>query len=201
MIVERDRIQGSPEWFAAHAGVPGASSFGQILTSTGKRSDQRKKLIYRLAGEKLVGNRESGYSSADMQRGTLMEPQAREAFCFITGMEVEQVGFCYHDERRRWGCSPDGLIVGVRQGFEAKCPKLETHTEYLDRGKLPTTYFPQVQGSMAATDYDQWHFWSFYPEAPPFHLVVDRDEAWIALFREAVEELVDEVETVFERLR
>jgi exodeoxyribonuclease (lambda-induced) len=193
--------QCSPEWFAAHAGVPGASSFDQVLTSQGKPSAQRQKLIYRLVGELLIGKREEGFCSPAMQRGTEMEAEARAAFSFITGLEVEQVGFIYHDEQRRWGCSPDGLIVGSKQGLEIKCPTLPVHIAYLLAGKLPTDYFPQVQGSMAVTGYDAWHFFSYYPECRPLHVVVDRDDKWIAAFKQEIEKLCDEVKAVYERLK
>jgi exodeoxyribonuclease (lambda-induced) len=200
MIVEY-MPQCSDEWFAAHAGVPGASSFDQVLTSQGKPSAQRQKLIYRLAGEMLIGKREEGFCSPPMRDGTEKEAEARAAFSFITGLEVEQVGFIYHDDRKRWGCSPDGLIVGQKQGLEIKAPTLPVHISYLDKGKLPTDYFPQVQGSMAVTGYDAWHFFSYYPECRPLRVVVDRDEEWIATFKQEIEKLCDEVQAVYQRLK
>jgi len=199
MIIDPCR-QGDESWFLAHAGVLGASSADQVLTTNGDQSKSRQKLIYRLAGELLIGRREEGFSSAAMARGVEMEEEARLAFSFITGIEVEQVGFVYADESRRWGCSPDGLIAGARQGLEIKCPTLPVHVEYLVDGKLPTAYFQQVQASLAATGYESWHFWSYYPGCPPLHIVVGRDEAWIEAYRKAAECLCCEVSTVYERI-
>ena len=51
-----------------------------------------------------------------------MNQVARSIFEFKKGVEVKEVGFIYKDENKRAGISPDGLLVGVDEGLELKCP-------------------------------------------------------------------------------
>ena len=192
MIIENFE-QGSPEWFAARVGIPSASVFDKLITSKGALTTSRQKLIYKLAGEKVLGEKEEGYSNGAMQRGIELEPEARSLFELITGKEVKEVGLCYYDERKDRSCSPDGL-VGDKQGLEIKCPSLAVHVEYLLSNKLPTAYFQQVQGSMYITGLDQWHFFSYYPGIKPFHIIVERDEIWIAKLGKMLDNFVAELE-------
>ena len=156
-------VQLSDEWFTEHAGVPGASSMDKIITSTGKRSTQRKDYMYRLAAESLLGVRESGYTNAAMEEGTAREEESRDYFSFLYDVEIHQVGMCYRDEQKKYLCSPDGLeknSAGWLAGLEMKNPLAKTHVEYLDRriqrqlfeGVLPTKYFVQVQASLFITE-------------------------------------------------
>ena len=95
-------------------------------------------------------------------RGVVMEPFARAEFEKLTGMKVDEVGFC------QWrggsvGVSPDGQIQGENQGWEAKCPDPHVHAKYLDEGVLPSQYEAQVHGSMAVTGAESWWFMSYCP--------------------------------------
>ena len=88
-----------------------------------------------------------------------------------------------------------------KEGLEIKCPKASTHIAYLDNGKVPTIYIPQIQGSMMVTGFDSWNFLSYHPAIKPLTQGVYRDEKYIALLREAVEEANAEVEAIVERVR
>ena len=196
MIIE-DFEQGSPEWFAARVGIPSASVFDKLITSKGALSTSRQKLLYKLAGERVLGEKEEGYTNGAMQRGIELEPEARDLFELITGLEVKEVGLCYYDERKDRSCSPDGIIPISHengQGLEIKCPELATHVEYLIGDKLPTKYFQQVQGSMYISGLEKWHFMSYYPGMKPFHIVVERDEIWIAKLDKALNDFVVELD-------
>ena len=195
--------QGSAGWFSERAGVPSASSFVKLMGSQGKISTQREKYMYTLAGERITGKKEEGYSNGSMQRGVEMEGEARDFFQLITGLAVKEVGFCYKDEAKGEGCSPDGLIMEmseIKEGLEIKCPDLSTHVEYLLKKKLPTKYFPQVQGSLFVTGLEKWHFFSYYPDMPPVHIEVERDEIWIAKFSKAIKDFNKELDEVHKKL-
>ena len=86
VIVLDDVEQGSEEWFAARIGIPSASVFDKIIGSQGKLSTQQQKLIYQLAGERITGEKEESYTNGAMQRGTELEPEARECFELITDL-------------------------------------------------------------------------------------------------------------------
>jgi putative phage-type endonuclease len=200
-VITLDVEQGSEEWHQARVGLPTASSFSEIITTKGEKSTSAKKLMYRLAGEKAIGHAEESYSNGAMQRGIELEPEARALFELITDLEVSQTGLVYLDDRKDRACSPDGLIVGESAGLEIKCPKLETHVGYLFDGKLPTTYFAQVQGSMYITGHDRWHFFSYYPGLKPFHLIVERDLTWCVKLDQALNNFIDDLNEVYKTIK
>ena len=80
--------QGSPEWFAARLGKPTASSFGQILQCNGIPSKQAEKYLFKLAAERIAGAAEETYRNAAMERGVLLEDEARRIYSLIKGVEV-----------------------------------------------------------------------------------------------------------------
>ena len=192
--------QNSDEWAQARVGMPSASVFDKLITSKGAASTSKQKLLYQLAGEKIIGAKEEGYTNGAMQRGIEMEPEARALFVLMTGLKVNEVGMCYFDERKDRSCSPDGLIVEEPEGLEIKCPSLAVHVSYLIDGKLPTAYLQQVQGSMYITGLDRWHFFSYYPGMKPFHIVVERDEMWIAKLSKILDDFVVELEATTKQL-
>lgn len=194
-----DCEQCSEEWFAARVGVPSASCFDKIITTTGKPSAQRDKYLYQLAGERLVGCKEETYQSAAMLRGIELEPEAREAYEFITGTKVETVGIIYKDERKRFSCSPDGL--SPQRGLEIKCPSLSVHTEYLHKGKLPTTYFQQVQGSLYVTGLEVWDFMSYYPGMDPLIVTVEPNIEWHRALEKELGKFCNDLDKVTEVLQ
>ena len=165
----------SDEWFKLRIGNPGASQFDKIITSTGKPSTQATTLAYLMAGEKLIGEKVDTYTNAAMERGILLEDEARDYYEFITGKTVQQVGLCFPDNDDRYHCSPDGLIDDDG-GLEIKCPTLPVHTEYLDKGnKLPAKYVAQVQGSLFITGREYWDFMSYHPNMDTLIVRVEPD--------------------------
>ena len=202
-LIISDALQGSDEWLSERAGNVSASNFSVILTSTGKRTtgETRSKYLSQLACERITGEPESSFKSEWMQRGNILEPDARLLFEEKNGLFVIQVGMIYKDEKRTISCSPDGIIAGERIGVEIKCPSGHVHVSYIDNGQLPSTYKQQVQGCMMVTGFDGWHFMSYHPSIKPFFLFVDKDEKYISLLKEAVEEFDTEVESLVEKIR
>ncbi|SOB60611.1 Exonuclease [Pseudodesulfovibrio profundus] len=202
MIAVTDFEQGTPEWFAARAGVPSASCFDKIVTSKGKRSTQRKAYMFQLAGEAILGEKAESYTNAAMERGIELESEARDLYEFINDVSVEEVALCFGDDRKLWSCSPDGL-VGETGGIEIKCPKIHTHVEYLVGNKLPTKYFQQVQGSLFVTGREYWDFMSYFPGLPPLIVRVDPDLEFHASLSAELEcfsaELADIINIIKER--
>lgn len=195
-----DIEQGSPEWCQARCGNPGASGFSNIITSTGKPSSSRQKYLYKLAGEIITGEKPESYKSAAMQRGTELEPEAREVFEFIHG-PVQQCGLIYPDHSTDYHISPDGIMPEKSEGLEIKCPTLPVAVEYLDKGCLPTEYKIQVQGSLMVTGYKAWWFMSYYPGLKPLILKIERDEALIKQIQDSVEKFCADLQKLVERLK
>jgi hypothetical protein len=168
----------SDRWFREHAGKPGAGSNDKILTSTGKRSTQRKDHMFKLTAEALLGEKERGYTNSTMDVGTDREAESRDLFAFLYDVEVHQVGMCYRDEKLQYLCSPDGLIWqndDWTAGLELKNPLAKTHVSYLVGKKLPTKYVIQVQSSLFITGLPLWYFCSYVPGLDPFIIAVHPD--------------------------
>ena len=198
-MIALDMPQYSEEWWKARTGVPSASCFDKIITTTGKPSKQAQAYMHQLAGERIAGAKPDTYQSAAMQRGIELEAEARKLFELVEGVEVQQVGICYFDERKQFACSPDGLILD--SGLEIKCPLIHTHVSYLLDGRLPSDYFQQVQGSMLVTGLPTWFFCSYYPGLPPLIIRVERDIPFILMLKTELEKFCKELDAVEKRLR
>ncbi len=166
--------QRSPEWFAARLGRLTASSLGDAFATTKSGySTSRRNLKLRIVLERLTNkSQESGYTNAAMERGILLEPEARAAYEVESGLLVDEVGFIVHDELLT-GASPDGLI-GEDGGLEIKCPGAAAHLDYL-RGEIPNEYQLQMCHGLWLTGRTWWDFVSYHPDFPdPLKLKVTR---------------------------
>jgi hypothetical protein len=159
-----DVEQGTPEWHQIRLGrLTGSVVSDAFSTIKSGWGAGRKNLRVRLVLERLTGkSQESGFSSFDMERGTLLEPDARSAYEVETGLLVQQVGFVAHDDLMA-GCSPDGLTEDGLVDF--KCPKAATHLDYL-RGGLPNDYRLQLIHGLWITGRQWAEMVSFHPEFP-----------------------------------
>jgi len=201
-MIIKDCIQGDNQWLIDRAGKVSASNFSKILTSTGKKSngETRKSYLYQVAGERLSKQPEESFKTDWMTRGNELEPEARMAFEQRTGLFVAQTGMVLLDDREEISCSPDGLI-GDDCGLELKCPKMSTHIGYIESCKLPAAYKQQVMGQLWICERPRWFFMSYHPAIKPFMVNVERDDEYISILAEAVEEFNAEVNALVERLK
>jgi hypothetical protein len=169
--------QGSPEWFAARAGVPTASEFNKIITPTGRASTQADKYANKLLADIIAGKPVNDFeATAYMDRGKELEAQAVSYYEFHTDTSTEIVGFITDDEGR-YGCSPDRLI-GDDGLLEIKCPAAHTHIDYALNG-FDKDYYPQVQGQLLVTG-RKWCDWmSYHPDLPPVIIRITRDSEYL----------------------
>ena len=200
-MITLDVVQGTPEWFAARAGVPSASCFDKVVTSKGERSKQREKYLYQLAAEKVTGIKEESFQSEAMRRGIEMEAEARSFYELNRDVEVSIVGFCYPNEHKMVGCSPDGL-VGDGGMVEIKCPASYTHVGYmLDSETLVGEYFQQVQGQLFITGRDWCDLISYYPGLKPVIVRVGRDNKFCLKLADELTALCDDLNKVVEKIK
>ena len=196
-----DHEQGSDEWFASRLGRPSASMFNKLITSTGKPSTSAGKYIDELVDERLNGVRVPVYVNEHMERGTRLEPEAREYYEFITEQQVTEYGFIL-DDSEEFGCSPDGIIKdsdgNFEGGLEVKCPA-NMVGYHRDNKSFVTKYKQQIMGCMMITGAKWWDLMA-YSDKKPHHLIirVERDEEYIeklaAEIDKAVKIIVDETE-------
>jgi len=195
-----DHEQGTEEWLAARLGKPSASMFAKLITQTGKPSSSADGYINQLIAERITGQSEPFYVNDHMARGTELEPEAREAYEFISGNEVIETGFIL-DTSFEFGCSPDGLILD-QGGLEIKCPAPQTMVSYLrDDQAGVKKYWQQMQGCMWITKRDWWDFFAYHPEMPHVLVRVERDEEYIAKLSVEVEKAVAEISNQVEKLK
>jgi YqaJ-like viral recombinase domain len=201
MIKVFDFEQGSPEWFAARAGIPTASEFATVLMTGrgGGDSKERRKYLLTLAGERLTGEQIQSFSNAHTERGKVMETEARDLYCFRTDAEVTRVGFIYSEELRA-GASPDGLI-GTDGMLEVKTKLPHLQLAALIDGILPTEHKAQCQGELMIAARQWIDFVSYWPKLRPLIIRVQRDEPYIAALKMAVADFNGELDKIVERFK
>lgn len=196
--------QGTPEWFAQRAGKVTASRVADVIakTKTGWGAS-RANYAAQLVAERLTGNVEPTFTNAAMQWGTDKEPEAREAYEYVSGVFVDQVGMVDHPAIAMTGASPDGLI-GSDGLVEIKCPNTATHIDTLLSGKVPAKYVTQMAWQMACTGRAWCDFVSFDPRMPAhmqlFVQRVERDDTLIAELEREVSAFLNEVATTVSML-
>jgi hypothetical protein len=200
MIIS-EHAQGTPEWMLDRTGVASASCFDKVFTTTGKPSSSSTAYLNALLAEFILGEKEQIKQNEWMERGIELEAEARQAYEFVNEVETEEVGFCFKDDAKLVGMSPDGLVE--HDGLlEIKCPKASTHIGYMLGGKLPTTYFQQVHGQLfVADDRGYCDFVSYYPGLPLFQIRVWRDEKIMDMITSHMDKFIADMLSKREKLR
>ena len=176
MITVHEMPQRSPEWYAIRKGKATASQMSNIITPTGRASSSSLGFMRKLARECVIDDPSPGFDSFDMKWGREHEDEARVEFKRITTLHMDEVGFITNDKLKHVGISPDGWMPLINEGWEVKCPKVDTHVKYLMSGDLPSEYKLQVHSSIVVAEADSWHFMSYFPGLKPFIIEVERDE-------------------------
>jgi len=174
--------QRSAEWYALRAGMPTASEFSSLITSTGEPSKSLAGYALSLAAEKFAGRTLDTFQGTPWtERGQEMEAEAIRCYQFTADLDVDPVGFLT-DDLKRYGCSPDGL-VGAEGGVEVKCLKAENHIKAIlyhqKHGKAHPEYVQQVQGALMITGRKWWDQVFYHPDLP---LLIVRQIPQVPLF-------------------
>ena len=140
-----DCEQGTEEWFRARMGMPTASEFGTVVAkgkTAGAISETRRKYLYRLVGEIITDTPAESFTNPHMERGKVMEAEARDMYAFQRDVEPEIKGFAVNGRK---GCSPDSLI-GKNGGLEIKTKLPSIMVECMLRDDPPPEHRAQLQG-------------------------------------------------------
>ena len=204
--IEATKIeQGSLEWKMLRAGKVTASRVADVLSKIKSgESAGRKNYKMDLVAERLTNQPAESFTNSAMQWGTEQEPFARIAYETKMNLFVKQIPFMDHPKIEWFGCSPDGLVA--EDGLiEIKCPNTTTHLEYIDGGKPPAKYIPQMQTQMACTGRKWCDFVSFDPRLPEnlqlFVVRLDRDDGYIKDMETEVQKFLQEVDELFTKLK
>ena len=189
LTIYEDLEQGSPEWLQARCGIVTASTVGKLLTSTGKvaNNDTSRNHMQALIAERITGRVEYTHPNRDMQRGTLLEPYARDLYAAHYA-PVDEVGFMRLDGPDGWslGYSPDGLVGddGLLE-IKSRSPRIQINTIMWDR--VPGANMAQLQAGLLVTGRDWIDYCSYSPGLPLYVKRVHPDAAWLTAINQAVE--------------
>lgn len=199
MLTIIDCEQGTAEWHKARAGIPTASEFATVMATgrAGAESKTRRTYLLRLAGEIITGEVVEGYSNAHMERGKVMEEEARDFYAFIHDQSPERIGFIRNGKK---GCSPDSLINsdGMLE-IKTKLPHL--HLECLLKDEFPPEHKAQCQGALWVAEREWIDLAIYWPKLPLVTRRAYRDEAYIKELSDAVDKFNTELDAVVSRVR
>jgi putative phage-type endonuclease len=163
--------QGTAAWLAwRHDGI-GASEADAIL---GRNRWKSPAVVLK---EKSAPARTSSFTNAAMERGTALEPQARDAYQQRTGYAVEPA--CLQSKALHWlRASVDGICLANKRLVEIKCGE-KVYAHCARHGCVPDYYVGQLQHILAVTGYVGIDFWCYLPDATPQLIHTKRDEGFI----------------------
>lgn len=207
LILERTGVdvrvieQGGEDWQRLRLGVITASEVSNVIAkprSGTKWPDMKTSYFHTLLAEVCTGVAPEVNAKA-LAWGKQHEESARVLFEFTSGVDVTEAPILYRDETMRTACSPDGLCSDGR-GLELKCPFTSRDFMKFRLGgfdAIKSAYMAQVQYSMWVTGKDAWYFANYDPRMKRegiHHVIVERDEKYIASFEEAVPEFIEKMD-------
>lgn len=202
--MSEDHKQGSEAWRLSRAGVVTASRFSDVMARI-KSGESATRYNYKaeIIAERLTGLPAPNFTNAAMQWGTDHEDEARKVYEAITGLTVEQTGLVMHSKLKA-GASPDGL-VGSGGLLEIKCPNTATHIQTLLAEDVPKKHYAQIQGQLWITGRAWCDFMSYDPRLDDKNAVfivrVERDDDYIDLLEDQIEDFLEEVDELISKLR
>ena len=183
-----DLEQGSEEWLAARCGLLTASTIGRLLTPTLKVADNEtsRGVLETLVAERITRHVEYVHPSMDMQRGSLDEPLARDAYSQQYA-PVQEIGFAVREiNGHRLGASPDGL-VGSDGGLEIKSRLGKAQLRTFLADEVPAMHLAQIQTCMLVLNRDWWDYCSYAGGWPLYVKRVYADARWHGAIRDALD--------------
>lgn len=210
--MENNTEQRSAEWFEKRLGRFTSSEIYKLMTSpkskTETLSEGAKTYVMEKVAETLTGQPKPSFDSIAMSWGTENEPQAREWYTKLAGIEVQEYGFITYGEHA--GGSPDGL-VGIDGGIEIKCPYVSSnhvaHLEITDNESMLSTakdYYWQMQSLMFFSGRKWWDFVSCDPRfslPAGFHIVrITADQEHHELIEAKLKAAIDLKLSIIERI-
>jgi len=191
MILRRDILQNSDEWFEIKLGKFSASTCADLLMA--KNTKGYLNLVNKIIEERMTGfpsESKTFTGNRFTEMGHEREPLAAEDYELRNFAELELIGVIELDD---WVlCSPDRLI-GDNGLYQAKCPIFNTQREYLKTQKVPGNYYKQMQFELYVSGRDYNIFNSYHPYLPAVDIRIERDEVMIAEIARRLDEAKEEV--------
>lgn len=193
--------QGTDEWFNCRKGKMTASN-AHTISVAGKGLETYIKTV---VADMFASEKEEGYQSKAMERGTILEEQARSIYELLYGVNIEKVGFIEHSEFI--GCSPDGLI-NDDGGIEIKCINNKDYFQLLLGIEKPDpNYVSQVQMCLMITGRKWWDLVFYNPNFKQSTYIerlvpdlefIEKLKVGLSLGEEKIKELVKKYNNLYE---
>ena len=183
--------QGSSEWLQARAGIVTASVVGQLLSPKTLKpadNDTSRALTRTLVAERITGHVEETFTTADMERGNLDEPYARDIYAEHYE-PVQEVGFMVRDMGGfKLGYSPDGLVA--HDGLiEIKSRKQKVHLATVLADEVPPANYAQLQCGLLVSGRAWIDYLSYCGGMALYRKRVHPDLRWFDAFTNAAHQL------------
>lgn len=158
MKIYTELEQGTEAWKKCRSGKLTASNAQAIASASAGLTTY----IYELMAEKYSNAAKETYTNEHIERGNLLEADARTLYELTTGRTVKEVGFVEMNEYV--GMSPDG-IVDDKNLIEIKCPADVKHMKIILDGRMAvdSTYIWQMQMQMLVFGAEWCDFISYNP--------------------------------------
>ncbi|GEC56812.1 hypothetical protein M2209_003185 [Bradyrhizobium elkanii] len=156
----------------------------------------RRAYRNRLAAEIITGEPTETFTSPAMERGHIMEAEARDAYSFMMDADPTRVGFVKNGDK---GCSPDSFL-GDKGILEIKTQRGDLLVDTLLKNEFPPEHKAQCQGALWICEREWVDITVYWPNMPLFVKRAYRDDGYIANLAGAVaafnEELTEVVHTI-----
>lgn len=194
-----DCEQGTEPWFRARMGIPTSSKFATVVAAAqdGKDRKTRNKYMRQLAGEIITGEPMETFQNQHMERGKLMEDEARDFYAFTTDELLQRVGFIVNGDR---GCSPDSF-VGLSGMLEIKTALPDILIEKILADDFPPEHKAQCQGNLMVAEREWLDIGIYWPKLPMFTKRTYRDEPYIYKMNAEIDAFNAELHELVEKIR
>lgn len=180
--------QGTDEWLQARCGIITASVVGQLITPKTVKpasNDTSRSLPAALVAERITGYVEPIRVTADMERGTLDEPYARDLYAEHYA-PVSEIGFMVRDDfGYKFGYSPDGL-VGNDGLIEIKSRRQKIQLATILADEVPLENMAQIQCGLLVSGRKWLDYVSYCGGMPLYVKRVLPDMRWFDAITTAV---------------
>jgi len=192
--------QGTQEWLKLRLGKITGTRISDVFKS------DNLTLVDELISEIVVDETADSYQSKAMAEGSENEPLAKQVYQSVTGIEIENVGFCIADWNDYLAISPDGFTKCRKGGVEFKCPTPKVHVKYIRQDQLPNEHKYQVYGYFLVNQDLEWvDFVSFcekFKARPMFRKRIYRDDILkeLAETKSGIEKFTQKLEKYYQQI-
>ena len=218
----------NPDWLVLRGSRFTGSDFHLFMSllKKGELTDTAESKLYEKALASFGADASESITSAAMEKGTELEPIARELYREETFEDVQEVGFVDCGVMRA-GCSPDGIMyansgddtrfgellfvqgesaeqVGIKKIIEIKCPDIKNYVKMVALHKIPTAYRVQMQYNLFVTGAKCCDFVVYHPDMKLYIETVYPDEQMqkdIVQVLEKLNPLYDDIVKSIEELK